>query len=144
MGLPDWQKVILSITDEEMFEGTAITLEKSLEILNARVPRLFSVVFYETDRAQHFYWHDPQKLLPHYQSVDRALSAFLPFFEKNDFLVLSDHGFTHASVTKALSWDAMKGKHTGGHHPYGIAISNRSPPAKVTQVYDFMAGALSP
>lgn len=145
VGLKEWDRAILSVTEEEMFDATKTTLDLALQTLRKTNPAFFSVVFYETDRASHFFWKNPEKLLAHYQSCDRALGALMPYLEDpaNDFLVLSDHGFCHAALTKAFGWDKIKNDQPGGHHPNGIAISKRDPPKRISDVYDFMTHGLT-
>ncbi len=137
--LDKWESLVFSITSEEMNESTTYTLERTIELLQSKNrPELIVSIFYETDRAQHVYWHDEAKIVAHYANIDKALGKLMPFFEKENFLILSDHGFTNAQETKDNKWDTVRSNQTGGHHPSGIVISNLEPPRKVTQVYSFI------
>ncbi|PIO02724.1 hypothetical protein COU38_01945 [Candidatus Micrarchaeota archaeon CG10_big_fil_rev_8_21_14_0_10_54_18] len=134
----NWVKNILSIKSGEMLESTKHNVQECKRILSTQKPRLLISIFMETDRAQHVFWLDKVQLLKHYKSCDRALGELLPFLEKDDFLVMSDHGFTDAEETKENKWDAVRPNQTGGHHPLGIAISNREPPKKISNVASFI------
>jgi predicted AlkP superfamily phosphohydrolase/phosphomutase len=134
--LNNWEKIILSITDEEMFESTKVLLKKSKSLLRKN-PKLFIVVFYETDRAQHIFWKNKKKVLEHYKNVDGALGELMKFVNQN-FVILSDHGFTDAEETRKNNWDIVRKNQTGGHHPDGIIISNIPPPTKISDVYSFI------
>jgi len=138
----NWVKNVLSIKAEEMFESTKHNVQECKRILSTQKPGLLISIFMETDRAQHVYWTDKKQLLKHYQSCDKALGELAPFLEKEDFLVMSDHGFTNAEETRQNGWDKVKPNQTGGHHPLGIAISNLEPPKKISEVAEFIRARL--
>lgn len=140
--LKKWESVVLSITSEEMKESTRVLLQDTINAIEYGEPNLLISIFYEPDRAQHIYWHDKSKVLEHYVNVDSALGKLMPFLEKDDFLILSDHGFTNASETKSNNWDVVQENQSGGHHPNGIAISNKKPPLKVSEVFNFIKNAM--
>jgi len=133
-----WMKNVLSIKAEEMFESTRHNLQECKRILSTQKPELLISIFMETDRAQHIYWTNKEQLLKHYKSCDDALGELAPFLEKEDFLIMSDHGFTDAEETKKHGWDKVKPNQTGGHHPSGIAISNCEPPKKISEVAEWI------
>lgn len=140
--LRDWEKNVLAIREEEMYESTEKLAGDVIGAAEYGDAKLVAAVFSEPDRAQHFFWHQPETLLKHYQSVDRALARLMPHLEKGGFLILSDHGFTDAAETRRNGWDTVRGNQTGGHHPDGIAISDREPPAKVSEVCAFIEEGL--
>ncbi|MEW6722388.1 MAG: alkaline phosphatase family protein [Candidatus Micrarchaeota archaeon] len=140
--LRDWESVVLAVKEEEMFRGTKKLLGDTIAAIEYGGANLVAVVFSEPDRAQHIFWGDNLALLEHYKSVDAALGKLMPYFAKEDFLILSDHGFTDAQETKRMGWDNVRENQAGGHHPAGIAISNREPPRKVSEVFGFMMGAM--
>lgn len=140
--LRGWEAAVLSTTKEEMFESTKRMLADARGAIEHGAADLVVSVFSETDRAQHVFWHDKAGLLEHYRSVDRALGELAPLLEGRDFLILSDHGFTDAEETRKNNWDTVRPGQTGGHHPSGIAISNRRPPEKVGGVCGFMESCL--
>ena len=140
--LRDWEKIVLSIEEDEMFLSTEKLLGDVLAAIEYGEADLVAAVFSEPDRAQHIFWDRKEKVLEHYKSVDSALSALIPKISGKEFLILSDHGFTDASETRRNGWDEVRPNQTGGHHPSGIAISNRSPPRKVTEVCSFIEKAL--
>lgn len=141
--LRDWERHVLCVEEGEMFESTAKLASDVSSAIEYGGADLVAAVFSETDRAQHFFWHEPAKLLEHYKSVDRALSKLMRHLDSDDFLILSDHGFTSADETRKNGWDNVRGNQTGGHHPEGIAISNLEPPRRVSDVYRFLSSALS-
>ncbi|HII38850.1 TPA: alkaline phosphatase family protein [Candidatus Micrarchaeota archaeon] len=141
--LAKWQETMLSVTEEEMFASTEKLAADAVAAIKYSDAPLIATVFCETDRAQHFFWREPAKLLEHYKSVDRALARLLPFFKDSDFLVLSDHGFTDAEETRRNNWDTVRENQTGGHHPLGIAVSNRAPPTKTSEIHGFIRQALT-
>jgi len=130
--LRGWEAVMLSTTEDEMFASTRKLLSDTIAAIEYGDADLVAVVFSETDRAQHMFWHKPDVLLKHYQSVDRALLKLMPHLD--DFLVLSDHGFTDAQETRKNGWDNVRDNQTGGHHPEGIVIAPDEPPRKVSEV----------
>lgn len=136
--LKDWESVVLSITREEMRASTDRLLKDVKEAVQSKALDFLAVVFPETDRAQHIFWHQPQVVLEHYQHVDAMLAQLMPMLEREDFLILSDHGFTDAAETRRNNWDTVRENQTGGHHPEGIAISNRPCPQRVSEVYAFL------
>lgn len=143
--LRDWQWVMLATAEEEMYRSTEKLVADAIAAMEYGDAGLIAVVFSETDRAQHMLWHKPELVLKHYQNIDRALAKLMPYLEKDDFLILSDHGFTDAEETRRNGWDTVRDNQTGGHHPDGIAISNianMAPPGRVTGVYDFITAAL--
>jgi predicted AlkP superfamily pyrophosphatase or phosphodiesterase len=140
--LRGWESVVLSTTSEEMFGSTKKLLAETVNAIRFGDANLVVTVFSEPDRAQHIFWHEPEKVLGHYESIDNALSQLLPYLEGKDFLILSDHGFTDAETTRKNGWDTVRDNQTGGHHPDGIAISNREPPKKVSEVFTFMQESL--
>ncbi len=140
--LSGWEKVVLSVTEDEMYGSTAKLTADAIAAIEHGEAGLVAVVFPETDRAQHMLWHKPELLLKHYQSIDRALAKLMPYLEKQDFLILSDHGFTDAEETRRNGWDTVRANQTGGHHPDGIAIAKRQPPAKVSEICAFIEEGL--
>ena len=52
-------------------------------------------IYTTTDRLQHYYWHDPEAILSHYQVIDRILGEHLKLAQSvgADLIVVSDHGF---------------------------------------------------
>jgi predicted AlkP superfamily phosphohydrolase/phosphomutase len=140
--LRNWEAHILSTTEDEMFTSTKKLLNETVSAIEYGDAKLVAVVFSETDRAQHMFWHQKDIMLKHYQSIDSMLERMLPFLEKQDFLILSDHGFTDAEETKKNNWDKVLDNQTGGHHPMGIAISNLEPPEKVSEVCVFIEKTL--
>lgn len=55
---------------------------------------LFCVVFTETDRAQHRFYHAPEELLRLFRKIDGYLGEILSWLREDDLLIiLSDHGF---------------------------------------------------
>jgi len=140
--LRNWEKHVLSTTEEEMYDSTEKLLVETVNAIEYGDADLVAIVFSEPDRAQHIFWHQPDIVLKHYQSLDRMLEKLMPYFEKNDFLILSDHGFTDAEETKKNKWDTVRDNQTGGHHPNGIAISNKKPPEKVSEVCSFLEGSI--
>ncbi len=141
--LKNWEEHVLSTTEEEMFSSTRKLLSETINAVEYGDAQLVAVVFSETDRAQHIFWHKPEIVLKHYQSVDRMLEKMMPYLENNDFLILSDHGFTEAEETKKNNWDKVADNQTGGHHPDGIAISKIPPPKKVSDVCAFISKMLA-
>jgi hypothetical protein len=139
--LRDWQKAVLPVTEDEMFASTEKLLRDTIGAIEYGEADLVAVVFAEPDRAQHMFWHEPQKVLAHYRSIDSALGRLIPHL-KGDFLILSDHGFTDAQETKKNGWDTVRENQTGGHHPAGMALSNRTPPRKVSEVCRFIRSCL--
>jgi predicted AlkP superfamily phosphohydrolase/phosphomutase len=137
-----WESIVLSVKEEEMLEGTRKLLNDTISAIQYGEADLLAVVFSEPDRAQHIFWHEPESVLRHYQSIDRALEKLMPHLEGRDFLILSDHGFTEAEETRRNNWDTVRENQTGGHHPQGMAISNRAPPVKVSEVCRFIESAL--
>ncbi len=133
-----WEPVVLSTTEEEMYASTRKLLSDTVSAIEYGDADFVAVVFSETDRVGHMFWHDKDVLLKHYQSVDNALGKLMPLLEKKDFLILSDHGFTDADETRKNNWDTVRDNQTGGHHPNGIAISNHQPPEKTSQICSFM------
>ncbi|HSB47673.1 MAG TPA: alkaline phosphatase family protein [Candidatus Bilamarchaeum sp.] len=140
--LRGWESVVLSTTSEEMKGSTEKLLTETVNAIRFGESDLVAVVFSEPDRAQHIFWHEPEKVLEHYKSIDSALSRLMPHLEGKEFLILSDHGFTDAQTTKKNGWDTVRDNQTGGHHPDGIAISNRKPPEKVSEVCSFIASGM--
>jgi predicted AlkP superfamily phosphohydrolase/phosphomutase len=138
----DWEPVILSVNEEEMFSSTRKLLNDTIGAIEYGEADMVAVVFSETDRVGHMFWHQPEVVLKHYKNIDGALQRMEPYLEKRDFLILSDHGFTDAKETRENGWDNVRGSQTGGHHPDGIAISNREPPLKVSQVCSFISASL--
>ncbi|MBD3210149.1 hypothetical protein GF318_02095, partial [Candidatus Micrarchaeota archaeon] len=130
--LRGWEKHVLSTTEEEMYESTKKLANDTIGAIEYGDADLVAVVFSETDRVGHMFWHQKDIVLKHYQSIDAALGRLLPHIEEKEFLILSDHGFTDAEETRKNNWDTVRDNQTGGHHPNGIAISNRKPPGKVT------------
>jgi predicted AlkP superfamily phosphohydrolase/phosphomutase len=135
--LRNWESVVLSVKEEEMFDSTKKLLNDTIGAIEYGEADLVAVVFSEPDRAQHIFWHEPESVLKHYISIDNALQALMPHLEGN-FLILSDHGFTNAEETRRNNWDTVRENQTGGHHPDGIAISNLEPPRKVSEVCRFI------
>ncbi|MFA5091310.1 MAG: alkaline phosphatase family protein [Candidatus Paceibacterota bacterium] len=140
--LRDWERLVLSIEEGEMFDSTSKLAQDASSAIEYGEAELVVAVFSETDRAQHLFWNEPEKLLKHYQSVDKALSRLMRHFAEDDFLILSDHGFTSAEETRRNGWDTVRDNQSGGHHPMGIAISNLKPPEKVTGVCGFLLEAM--
>jgi predicted AlkP superfamily phosphohydrolase/phosphomutase len=140
--LRNWEPVVLSTTEEEMYTSTRKLLNETLSAIEYGDADLVAVVFSETDRVGHMFWHQKDILLRHYQSIDSALGKLMPLLEKNDFLILSDHGFTDAEETRKNGWDTVRENQSGGHHPDGVAISNIQPPQKTSQICAFMERVL--
>ena len=138
----DWERRVLSTTSEEMLESTRKTADDLIGAIDFGEADLVVAVFSETDRAQHLFWHEPEALLLHYSSIDRALARLESRLGERDFLILSDHGFTDAEETRRMGYDTVRENQTGGHHPDGIAISNLEPPGKVSGVSGFIRRAL--
>lgn len=136
--LRNWEAVVLSTTEEEMYMSTRKLLNETVSAIEYGDADLVAVVFSETDRAGHMFWNQKDILLKHYQSVDSALMKLMPYLEKDDFLILSDHGFTDADETRENGWDVVRENQAGGHHPDGIAISNRQPPEKTSGICSFI------
>ena len=132
--LRNWDSVVLSTTEEEMYASTKKLLNETIGAIEYGDADFVAVVFSEPDRVQHMFWHQQDIVLKHYQSIDKALEKLMPYLEKDNFLILSDHGFTDAEETKKNNWDRVQDNQTGGHHPNGIAISNFQPPTKVSEV----------
>jgi predicted AlkP superfamily phosphohydrolase/phosphomutase len=53
---------------------------------------LFAVNFMEVDHVQHWFYQEPEKILPVYQAVDRYLSSKLKQKKYGQIMVFSDHG----------------------------------------------------
>lgn len=140
--MKNWEKMVLSTTEEEMYESTKKLVTEAINAIEYGDADLVIAVFLEPDRVQHIFWKQKDILLKHYQSLDSALEKLMPYFEKNDFLILSDHGFTDAEETKRNNWDTVRDNQTGGHHPNGIAISNKKPPEKVSKICEFISKSL--
>jgi len=138
----DWERHVLSVREDEMFQSTEKLARDVIGAIEYGNADLVVAVFSEPDRAQHIFWREPETLLKHYQSVDRALAAILPHLEGKDFLILSDHGFTDAEETRKNKWDTVRDNQTGGHHPEGIAISNLPPPECTSKVCGFIESTL--
>lgn len=138
----DWEKSVLSIHEDEMYSSTKKLAADVASALEYGEAELVVAVFSEPDRAQHLFWREPGKILEHYKSIDGALGKIMPYLERDDFLILSDHGFTDAQETRRNGWDEVREGQSGGHHPHGIAISNLEPPTKVTEVFGFLKKAL--
>lgn len=133
-----WEPVVLSTTEEEMHKSTRKLLSDTMSAIEYGEADFVAVVFSETDRVGHMFWHEKDVLLKHYQSVDSALGKLMPLLENKDFLILSDHGFTDAEETRRNGWDNVRDNQSGGHHPNGIAISNRKPPSKISEIGRFI------
>jgi predicted AlkP superfamily phosphohydrolase/phosphomutase len=140
--LRNWESIILSTTSAEMNHSTKKLLGETINAIRFGDADLVAVVFSEPDRAQHIFWHQSEKVLDHYKSIDAALAELMPHLEGKEFLILSDHGFTDAETTRKNGWDTVRENQTGGHHPDGIAISNRKPPERVSEVCAFIASGL--
>jgi predicted AlkP superfamily phosphohydrolase/phosphomutase len=140
--LRNWEPVVLSTTEEEMYSSTRKLLGETMSAIEYGDADFIATVFSETDRVGHMFWHEKDVVLRHYQSIDSALGKLMKHFENNDFLILSDHGFTDAEETKENGWDDVRENQTGGHHPNGIAISNHKPPEKTSGICRFMEEVL--
>ena len=136
--LRKWEPVVLSTTEEEMYSSTKKLLNETVNAIEYGEADLVITVFSETDRVGHMFWHEKDVVLRHYQSIDEALGKLMPYFEKNDFLILSDHGFTDAEETRKNGWDKVRDNQSGGHHPNGIAIAKRKPPGKTSGIAKFI------
>ncbi len=136
--LRNWEPIVLSTTEDEMYLSTRKLLSDTMSAIEYGDADLVAVVFSETDRVGHMFWHEKDILLKHYQSIDTALGRLMPLLEKNDFLILSDHGFTNAEETRDNNWDTVRENQTGGHHPNGVAISNHQPPEKTSEICSFI------
>jgi len=54
---------------------------------------LLSVIFTSTDRLQHFYFHDTERIRSHYQLLDKFIDEIISLGSEADILIVSDHGF---------------------------------------------------
>ncbi|MBU0532700.1 alkaline phosphatase family protein [Patescibacteria group bacterium] len=140
--LRNWEAMVLSTTEEEMYFSTKKMTTETINAIEYGDADLIAVVFSEPDRVQHMFWHQQEVVLKHYQSIDNALGKLMPYLEGKDFLILSDHGFTNVEETRKNNWDTVRESQTGGHHPNGIAISNRKLPEKVSEVFGFLEKSL--
>lgn len=71
----------------------------------------FVVIFTETDRLQHRFWHEEEKLVVLFKQIDGYLAEFYSRLRPSDlFVIVSDHGFTEIRRHFFLnSWLRQKG-----------------------------------
>ena len=86
-------------------------------------------VFSGTDQYSHFHWNDFSGMINLYQQVGIFLDEII---EKDDnFLILSDHGFTDIDFAIKQGWtwanSKIKNGDIGHHAPHGLVISDLSP-----------------
>jgi len=54
---------------------------------------LLSVIFTSTDRLQHFYFHNTERIRSHYQLLDKFIDEIISLESEANILIVSDHGF---------------------------------------------------
>jgi predicted AlkP superfamily phosphohydrolase/phosphomutase len=56
---------------------------------------ILAVIFTSTDRLQHYWWHDADKISKHYERLDTMLGEYIKYADDQaaDLIIVSDHGF---------------------------------------------------
>lgn len=79
---------------EEQLDVSSRRAEAAVQLLRSRSPDFFVVVFKGTDDMQHFFWHEPDRLLRYYKLLDGKIADLLQAAGPDaNVMVVSDHGF---------------------------------------------------
>ncbi len=52
-----------------------------------------SIFITSTDRLQHYYYHNKQKILYHYKLIDKFINKIINLYNDANLIIVSDHGF---------------------------------------------------
>jgi predicted AlkP superfamily phosphohydrolase/phosphomutase len=91
----DWRKLYKrdSIL-EEIWDVTQKRLKASIYLMEKYSWELFMTVFTGTDRIQHLFWSEKDKMLAYFKFIDKAVEELEKRLDKDTLLIImSDHGF---------------------------------------------------
>lgn len=124
----------------EIAKSTATMAELVIEHVQ-KEPDLLIAVFTALDKVAHCWIDNQYEMLLHYRLIDQALATLLPHIEREQFVILSDHGMCPIVEMEEAGWSARDPRQTdrsGGHSPHGLIISNAGTCRFVTQVYKML------
>jgi predicted AlkP superfamily phosphohydrolase/phosphomutase len=91
----DWRKLYKrdSIL-EEIWDVTQKRLKASIYLMEKYSWDLFMTVFTGTDRIQHLFWSEKDKMLAYFKLIDKAVEELEKRLDRDTLLIImSDHGF---------------------------------------------------
>ena len=92
----DWEKVI-SLNKDEAYDAIIDLSKKNYKAAIYLAKKyewdLLSVTFTSTDRLQHFFFNDKQRIKSHYEDIDDMIGSILSIETDANIFLMSDHGF---------------------------------------------------
>ena len=95
--LPFGFEKIIAESESKGFELISRFAKKTLKITRYLMDNydwhFLSTTITSTDRLQHFYFHEPNRLLAHYKLLDKFIKEIINLETEANILIVSDHGF---------------------------------------------------
>jgi predicted AlkP superfamily phosphohydrolase/phosphomutase len=103
----DWTKIHKrELIFKDILDVSKKRLEATIYLMENYSWDLFITIFTGSDRLQHIFWGEKEKILAYFKFLDKAVEEIEQRLEKDTLLIImSDHGFSGATKTLYLnSW----------------------------------------